>query len=73
MHLKPSIEITEFLKAVNTCKNDVLFETPEGDQMNLKSELCRIVFATTPHHAVHGDITCKNPDDLAILKDYLED
>ena len=46
MHLNPNIDINEFLKVVSTCKGDVLFETPEGDQMNLKSELCRFVFAS---------------------------
>ena len=75
MHLNPNIDINEFLKVVSTCKGDVLFETPEGDQMNLKSELCRFVFAsgTNVHRTLSAEINCKNPEDVAILKDFLKD
>lgn len=74
MHLNPNIDIKEFLKVVSTCKGDVLFETPEGDQMNLKSELCRYVFASNSnaHRTVSAEITCKVPEDEALLKDYLQ-
>lgn len=74
MHLNPNIDINEFLKVVSACKGDVLFETPEGDQMNLKSELCRFVFASgaNVHRTLHAEITCKNPDDAVLLKDFLE-
>jgi len=75
MHLNPDLDIKAFLNAVSRCQSDVLFETPEGDQMNLKSELCRYVFASgaNVHRTLQGEITCKNPADLEVLKEYLRD
>lgn len=74
MHLLPNVNVQEFLKVVATCEGDVVFETPEGDMMNLKSELCRYVFASnadSTFRIMHGDITCKNPDDATRLSAFL--
>ena len=43
--LKSGIDVVEFLNTVSECHGDVWFCTDEGDQINLKSELSRYLFA----------------------------
>lgn len=74
MHLKSNINFADFLNACSKCKGEVLFTTPEGDVLNLKSELSRYVFAAlTPDEEFiqHGSIVNQNPDDLDAIRDYL--
>ena len=39
MHINPNINILNFLKQVQKCSAEVLFETSEGDRIALKSTL----------------------------------
>lgn len=74
MHLMPNVDMQEFLDAVAACEGDVIFETVEGDAMNLKSQLCRYVFnvnAGKSFRTMHGEVTCKNPADAERLAAYL--
>lgn len=75
MHLNPAIKVDEFLTAVKACKNDVTYETPEGDIMSLKSEISRYIFASNANSAknIPGEVVFKNPDDLELVKQYLVD
>ncbi len=45
-YFKPQINIAEFLHAVDLCEETVLFETQEGDQLNLQSQLSKYLFLT---------------------------
>lgn len=56
MKLKPDIDLPEFFHAVHTCRGEVLFETPEGDRLNLKSALSQFVFTA----AVAGQLRALN-------------
>lgn len=44
--LKPGILMPAFLHAVDSCPDEVIFETPEGDKLNLKSQLSKYLFLT---------------------------
>ena len=39
MHIKTNINVVNFLKQVQKCSGEVLFETSEGDCIALKSTL----------------------------------
>ena len=74
MPLKKDIKITAFLAAVNQCSGDVLLETVEGDSLNLKSQLCRYVFAvasTKPAFFESATVTCSDEGDLVHLREFL--
>ena len=43
MHLKANINIVEFLEQVKKCDGEVLYETPEGDRIALKSTLSQYI------------------------------
>lgn len=73
MNLKPDISLPEFFQAVHACQGEVLFETPEGDQLNLKSTLSQFVFTAAVAgqlRAFHGSISC-GQGDLPRLKPFL--
>lgn len=65
MNLKPDISLPDFFQAVHACQGQVLFETPEGDQLNLKSALSQYVFATAVAgqlRALKGQLSCDQAD-----------
>ncbi len=45
-NLKPHINITDFLHTVDLCEEEVLFESREGDRLNLQSQLSKYLFLT---------------------------
>lgn len=74
MKLNPDCDFANFLDTVSQCRGDVLFETTQGDVLNLKSELCRYVFAVVvsqPHLLETGTLTCKVDRDVELLKKYM--
>lgn len=74
MHLKSDIDLTEFLIAVSSCNGDVLFTTPDGDLLNLKSTLSRYVFVTAAMHPEmlsDGSIICKKQEDVESLHAFV--
>ncbi len=76
MILKQDIDTIKFLQQVKTCRDEVIFETTEGDRLNLTSTLSQYVFCSiTGHPDCWSDstITCKNEDDYQILADFLEE
>lgn len=46
MHIRTDINVMDFLKQVQKCGSEVLFETPEGDSIALKSTLSQYIFCT---------------------------
>lgn len=74
MKLNPNCNFANFLSAVQQCSGDIFFETSEGDVLNLKSELCRYVFAVVlsqPHLLENGVLRCNEEADMALLKPFL--
>lgn len=38
-----NIDFEDFLKVVDSCKGDIYMETEDGDCLNLKSKLCKMI------------------------------
>lgn len=73
MKLKPEIDLSAFLKTIQSCTNDVIFETDEGDRLNLKSTLSQFIFtaavaARLPD--IPGRICCDGQD-VPLLQKFL--
>ncbi|MDO4623222.1 MAG: hypothetical protein Q4B22_09750 [Eubacteriales bacterium] len=75
MKLRKEIDIPAFMKAVSSCKGDVIFDSGNGDALDLKSELCRYIFFTVEADEKlrnTGMIQCSLNEDYEKLKDYLQ-
>lgn len=75
MKLKPKTNFVDFLKSVQDCKNDVYFNSADGDQLNLKSLLSQYIFTSVKANnklIKTGEIVCKNEQDYEYLSNYLE-
>lgn len=73
MKLYSDIDIVVFLNDVKKCKNEVFFETDEGDKLNLKSALSQYVFFVADNNfkiIEKGQLMFED-EDLGILKKYL--
>jgi len=63
-------ELGEFIKALDNCKGNVYLVTDEGDRINMKSQLCRMIGI---HHIIAGGtfsggkLECENTDDASLL------
>lgn len=76
MHINPNINILNFLKQVQKCNGEVLFETSEGDRIALKSTLCQYIFFTivsNPELLQSGTIRFEQDEDIKLLKNFLCD
>ena len=74
MKLNPNANIPRFLQAVQSCRGDIRFTTPEGDDLNLKSALSQFVFAAVVAERLeelHGEIRFQDPEDLSVLQRFL--
>lgn len=74
MRLKPTCDFSHFLDAVEACNEDVYFVTKDGDRLNLKSELCRYIFAVVaanPRLLENGELECKSDMDLERFREFL--
>lgn len=76
MKLKKAVSCAEFLKSAQACRGEVVFETPEGDQLNLKSTLSEYLFLTASLSGKlleAGSLRFQYPDDQKTLTQYLEE
>ena len=76
MHINPNINILNFLKQVQKCNGEVLFETSEGDRIALKSTLRQYIFFTivsNPELLQSGTIRFEQDEDIKLLKNFLCD
>ena len=76
MHINPNINILNFLKQVQKCNGEVLFETSEGDRIDLKSTLSQYIFFTivsNPELLQSGTIRFEQDEDIKLLKNFLCD
>lgn len=74
MYLKHSLNTVDFFKAIDRCQGEVLLHTKEKDILNLRSQLCRFIFAVVCSDASffeNARIECSNSFDYSILQDYL--
>lgn len=73
MKLKSEIDLSAFLKAIQGCTGDVIFETDEGDRLNLKSALSQFVFTAVMASRlsdIPGQICCEGQD-IPLLQKFL--
>ena len=67
--------IEEFFEAVDKCEGTVELVTSEGDNLNLKSNLCKYVsfakFISAKREVPELEIVTHNPADMGILINYL--
>lgn len=72
--IKPGISIPDFLKALDACQGDIVYQSKQGDCLDMKSQLCKYLFlsiaADLPEGAMQGTISCRQTD-YFLLKDYL--
>lgn len=74
MHIRTDINVMDFLRQVQKCRSEVLFETPEGDSIALKSTLSQYIFCTIAQNIPllqSGSVRFTDRADEEILKDYL--
>lgn len=68
-------QVNSFLKAVDECRGDVWLTSPEGDKINLKSQLSQYV-AVGRLLEEKGDwfeLFCSDENDERIMVDFLYD
>ena len=76
MHINPNINILNFLKQVQKCSAEVLFETSEGDRIALKSTLSQYIFftiASNPELLQNDTIRFEQDEDIKLLENFLCD
>lgn len=76
MRIRTDINVMDFLKQVQKCNSEVLFETPEGDSIALKSTLSQYIFCTIAQNISllqSGSIRFSDKSDEEVLKAYLCD
>ena len=74
MHLKTDIDIQNFLKQVHNCSSDIVYETPEGDHIALRSTLSQCIFcsiAADPDRLRKGTVRVRKEEDRALLEEFL--
>lgn len=74
MHIKANANIVNFLKQVQKCSSEVLFETSEGDRIALKSTLSQYIFCTiasNPELLQSGTVRFEEKEDRLLLADFL--
>ena len=74
--LKAAVSHADFLKRVKDCRGEVLFETADGDVLNLKSQLSQFVFAASflkPEIVQQAQVRCEETSDYEILRNYLSE
>lgn len=63
----------KFFDAINDCKGDVYLTTKEGDRLNLKSQLTRMLTLSSVFQnpiISSMDLEFSNPADVAIMLDF---
>lgn len=75
MRLKNNADLTVFLEAVRLCKGEVLFQTEDGDSLNLKSFLSYYLFsmiASNQNYVLAGHVVCLVEEDYENLERFLQ-
>lgn len=75
MKFKENVSVIDFITATRSCAGQVFFCTPEGDRLNLCSQLTQCLFgviACQPEIMATGVLELECPQDRNILNQYLE-
>lgn len=75
-HLKTNVDLTSFINTVQRCSGDVLFQTEDGDSLNLKSVLSCYLFSMisgNPVFLLSGCVMCLQESDYAQLEPFLRE
>ena len=73
--LKEKIQYSSFLQRLKDCKGDVMYQTYEGDTLNLKSAISQLLFSASilhPETARKATITFTEETDYHVLAEFLE-
>ena len=68
MKLRNIINIEAFLETVDRCEGDVYLTTPQGDRLNLKSQLTKMLAMTSVFDSAEikeMDLEFSNPADVS--------
>lgn len=68
-----NIDVSAFLKVLDSCTGDVFLVTPEGDKLNLRSKLCQLVGLTKLIEGgmiAEASVICDKQDDETKLFRY---
>ena len=71
--LKKGADLLAFQNAVKLCVGDVLFETDDGDSLNLKSVLSNFLFSmmsANQTYILSGHVVCLAEQDYLKLEAY---
>ena len=63
-------DLQDFTEVLDKCQGNVYLVTDEGDKINMKSQLCRMVGILQIIEGGKfsgGRLECENPDDVALL------
>lgn len=63
----------KFFEAINKCQGDVYLTTEEGDRLNLKSQLTKMLALTTVfQHPIISSMNLEfsNPADVAVMLEF---
>lgn len=74
MYLKQPVNTVDFFKAIDRCSGEILLRTKEKDILNLRSQLCRFIFAVALSDKGFFDeaiVECSAISDYEVLRDYL--
>lgn len=74
MKLRKDAKLAAFILVAQKCAGEVLFITPDGDRLNLKSTLSQFVFSVAIGSTISlhtGEVLCELPDDYALLEEYI--
>ncbi|WP_130838305.1 polya polymerase [Lachnoclostridium sp. Marseille-P6806] len=75
MKLKKNADLIRFIKTAARCRGEVLYQTAEGDRLNLKSTLSQYLFATAAGgegFIPGGELCCELEADAELLKEFLQ-
>lgn len=75
VHLKSDLDPIRFLQQVSCCRGSVILCTEEGDRLDLKSELCRMIFgldASKERRLLSGWLECAEDEDYRMLGEFCD-
>lgn len=75
MYLLTPLDVHAFMEQVKQCRGDVELITVRGDRLDLRSELCQLLFtvAASNGELQGATIICSDTADVEILKAFLTD
>lgn len=75
MRLRRDINLAAFIQAATNCQKDVLYQTAEGDCLNLKSTLSRFIFLSVidAYPNLSSGSVAYNEIDFPLLQEFLEE